>query len=67
MLDDWPSNMVSQSLSFPSRWGYDAAVPELRNANLELGHSSATDKIFMLKSNFSEMDVEQIRRTFYEI
>lgn len=43
------------------------AVPELRNANLELGHTSATDKIFMLKSNFSKMDLEQIRCTFYEI
>lgn len=43
------------------------AVPELRNANLELGHTSATDKIFMLKSDFSKMDLEQIRSTFYEI
>lgn len=58
---------MSQSLAFPSQRGCDAAVPELRNANLELGHSSATDKIFMLKSNFSKMDVDQIRCMFYEI
>lgn len=58
---------MSPSLAFPSQWGCDAVVPELRNANLELGHSSATDKIFVLKSNFPKMDVEQIRYTFYEI